>query len=188
MKCFGGFLLKNSISALDFPKRYLYDLYGIFSFVTGSRFDCCKLRELKVQHELYLRKANVFQDELKRVFKEKDIDIVQRNGYPVEEHRIITEDGYILVVFRIPSGNITSNGTRRQPVIIQHGIQGSATFWVLQDRKSIGLFLVDQGYDVWLPNLRGSTPSTKHVSLSDRDPEYWDFGFILFLISYLKKA
>nr|CAI5829932.1 unnamed protein product [Callosobruchus analis] len=31
-----------------------------------------KLRELKVQHELHLRRANLFQDELKRVFKEKD--------------------------------------------------------------------------------------------------------------------
>ncbi|VEN54639.1 unnamed protein product [Callosobruchus maculatus] len=101
--------------------------------------------------------------------------MVQRNGYPVEEHHITTEDGYILVVFRIPSENSTDRN-RRQPVIIQHGIQGSAGFWVLQDRKSIGLFLVDQGYDVWLPTLRGSTPSTGHVSLSESDPEYWDFG------------
>nr|CAH7724922.1 unnamed protein product [Callosobruchus chinensis] len=102
-------------------------------------------------------------------------DIVQRNGYPLEEHHITTEDGYILVVFRILSRNSTAE-TRRQPVIIQHGIQGSATFWVLQNRKSLGLFFVDQGYDVWLPTLRGSTPSTKHVSLSERDPEYWEFG------------
>ncbi|CAH1971161.1 unnamed protein product [Acanthoscelides obtectus] len=101
-------------------------------------------------------------------------DIVLRNGYPIEKHNVLTEDGYILVLYRIPSSN--KDNTKRQPVIIQHGIQGSAAFWVLHDRKSIGLFLVDHGYDVWLPTIRGSAESTGHVNMTTKDPAYWDFG------------
>ncbi|CAL8131341.1 unnamed protein product [Orchesella dallaii] len=37
--------------------------------------------------------------------------------------------------------------------------------------------LVDAGYDVWLANMRGTTPSKIHTHFNtDRDVDYWDFG------------
>lgn len=61
------------------------------------------------------------------------------HGYPLEKHKVVTEDGYILTVFRIFSPG--SSG-RRQPVLIQHGIGGSAEFWVLHDEDSLGKTIV----------------------------------------------
>lgn len=63
--------------------------------------------------------------------------IVERNGYPLEIHKIISKDGYILTAYRLFDSN-TTELHKRQPVIVQHGLGGSAAFWVLQNRKSLG--------------------------------------------------
>lgn len=52
--------------------------------------------------------------------------LIEAQGYPVESHYIITEDGYILNVFRIPNPNST-NGV----VFLQHGLLSSSDAWLL---------------------------------------------------------
>ncbi|KAF1885711.1 hypothetical protein Lal_00002610 [Lupinus albus] len=46
------------------------------------------------------------------------------HGYKCQEHTVTTEDGYILGLQRIPEGrgevNVTQ--TKKQPVILQHGV------------------------------------------------------------------
>lgn len=38
--------------------------------------------------------------------------------------------------------------------------------------------MVDQGYDVWLGNSRGTSYSRKHATMSsEKDLKYWDFSF-----------
>lgn len=37
--------------------------------------------------------------------------------------------------------------------------------------------LADAGYDVWLPNFRGNLYSYRHVTLTGKDRQYWDYGF-----------
>ncbi|KAL9380780.1 hypothetical protein Peur_026437 [Populus x canadensis] len=51
--------------------------------------------------------------------------LVTIHGYKCQEHEVVTEDGYILSVQRIPGGRVgvAGNGdTKRQPVLIQHGV------------------------------------------------------------------
>ena len=55
--------------------------------------------------------------------------IIQTKGYPCEEHKVITKDGYILGVFRIPHGRNSS--IRGRPVLLQHGLLDASVTWVM---------------------------------------------------------
>ena len=99
-------------------------------------------------------------------------------GYPAEEHHVVTEDGYILSLQRIPKGikGVPSNG---QVVFMQHGLVSSSADYVMNlPEQSLGFILADLGYDVWLGNSRGNTYSNKHVNMTTDDPKFWAFRFV----------
>lgn len=43
--------------------------------------------------------------------------------------------------------------------------------------NGLGLFLANEGYDVYLANSRGNAYSKRHVTLSPWSPAFWDFTF-----------
>jgi hypothetical protein len=47
--------------------------------------------------------------------------LIESKGYPCEEHKVMTKDGYTLGVFRIPSGRNGSSSSLGRPVLLQHG-------------------------------------------------------------------
>ncbi|CAH1984657.1 unnamed protein product [Acanthoscelides obtectus] len=98
--------------------------------------------------------------------------IIARHGYRSETHVVVTEDGYLLRIHRIPS---KKNGA--QPVFLQHGLLGSSADWIVNGNNSLAFLLADYGYDVWLGNARGNTYSKGHVSLPVDSPQYWNFSF-----------
>ncbi|XP_043264592.1 lipase 3-like [Colletes gigas] len=100
------------------------------------------------------------------------LQLIRKNGYPAEAHVVQTEDGYLLTVHRIP-------GKSGAPAIyVQHGIFGTSAEWVVLGKgKALAYLLADQGYDVWLGNLRGNTYSRAHISLSNSDRKFWDFSW-----------
>ena len=100
----------------------------------------------------------------------------------MEEHTVITDDGYILGMHRIPFGQNGSynDGVTRPPVFLAHGVTSSSSQWVFgPPQKALGYLLADAGYDVWMGNTRGNTYSKAHVSLDtcSKCKEFWDFGF-----------
>ena len=100
-------------------------------------------------------------------------------GYPVETHRVTTKDGYILTLHRIPHGRaITENDNPSRPVFyLLHRLLGSSADWVLNlPSQSLAFMLADQGFDVWMGNVRGNTYSRTHISLSPNQKEFWDFS------------
>ncbi|CAG9860319.1 unnamed protein product [Phyllotreta striolata] len=105
------------------------------------------------------------------------IKSVSSNRYPVESHEVHTEDGYILTIFRLPSGrNSTVTGTN--PVLLNHGMLGSAENWIaLGPKRSLGYILADAGYDVWMMNCRGTGYSRKHEKLNPDEREFWQFSW-----------
>uniref|UniRef100_A0A646QF92 Lipase n=1 Tax=Hemiscolopendra marginata TaxID=943146 RepID=A0A646QF92_9MYRI len=104
-------------------------------------------------------------------------EVIKYHGYPVEEHEVTTEDGYILTLFNIPYGKNSTGGSRK-PILIMHGVAAdSASFIANTPDKNLPYLLAEKGYDVWLGNMRGCSLSQKHENLTTDDEEYWDFSF-----------
>ncbi|XP_031556032.1 putative lysosomal acid lipase/cholesteryl ester hydrolase [Actinia tenebrosa] len=105
--------------------------------------------------------------------------LIKSRGFPVETYEVLTEDGFILGVQRIPYGKkgVKTNGSK--PVVfLQHGLLADATNWVTESEDdSLGYILADKGFDVWLGNIRGNTYSRKHVRYTPADRGFWDWSF-----------
>lgn len=130
-------------------------------------------------------------------------------GFSIESHRVTTQDGYILTIHRLMNPLIGTKNLLGDPVILQHGIMCASPFFLINsspelDRprpvntdfdtdnnsatttnssssNSLAIELVQRGYDVWLPNLRGTQYSRSHLrrDLNEGAPNrsaYWDFN------------
>lgn len=98
------------------------------------------------------------------------LELIYKNGFPIEIHAVETEDGYELTVFRIPKIG--------PPVFLMHGLLGSADDWVIAGRESaLAYMLSEAGYDVWMGNARGNKHSRKHIILEPSEAEFWDFSW-----------
>ncbi|XP_054082567.1 lipase 1 [Zeugodacus cucurbitae] len=98
-------------------------------------------------------------------------DWLVKNKYAVELHNITTEDGYKLLLHRIPKPG-------HQPVLLVHGLLTSSLAWtLLGPGNSLAFLLADRNYDVWLANLRGSPYSRSHTQLGSKSADYWSFSF-----------
>ncbi|KAK7086819.1 hypothetical protein SK128_012796 [Halocaridina rubra] len=175
-------------------------------------------------------------------------DLIRARGYPAEVHHVLSEDGYILELHRIPgarfshsnssgtshqlsihpcdlwdrfgcrlhlhklqirldpkdawmgslldnctasdtlkrlcgrssrNGGLSSRGTEKQRVVfLQHGVLCSSADFVMNDPdQALGFVLADLGYDVWIGNVRGNVYGRRHITLSPKQSEFWNFSW-----------
>ncbi|KAL3644044.1 hypothetical protein CASFOL_011976 [Castilleja foliolosa] len=103
-------------------------------------------------------------------------DAVTIHGYKCQEFEVTTDDGYILSVQRIPEGRAGGGGPNRPPVLLQHGVLVDGMTWLLNSpEESLAMILADNGFDVWISNIRGTRFSRRHVNLDPANPKYWDW-------------
>ncbi|KAL2505349.1 Triacylglycerol lipase 2 [Abeliophyllum distichum] len=103
---------------------------------------------------------------------------VSVHGYECQEFDVITDDGYILSVQRIPEGRGqgSASGPNRPPVLLQHGVLVDGMTWLVNPpEQSLAMILADNGFDVWISNIRGTRFSRRHVTLDPSTPEFWDW-------------
>ncbi|XP_057519963.1 uncharacterized protein LOC130800451 [Amaranthus tricolor] len=97
-------------------------------------------------------------------------DVITELGYPYEAIHVVTEDGYILLLERIPRHN------SRKAVYLQHGVFDSSMGWVSNGVVGSPAFAAfDQGYDVFLGNFRGLV-SREHVDRNISSRQYWRYS------------
>lgn len=139
------------------------------------------------------KRPEVVKDE---PFKDPDLyrdvpALITSRGFKSQKYEIQTEDGYILSLYRII--NPFFKGNKTKPVMLQHGIISSGRDWIVNSPggnvremftendtivgNNLGFELGKRGYDVWLANSRGNTYSRKHVKLSPKQPQFWDYSF-----------
>lgn len=123
-------------------------------------------------------------------------EIIARSGYKYENHRVLSDDGYITQITRIINPLVDPSQLKQPPVMLMHGgtidptvyvwasaIQhhpepyprtessGPMTSW----NRSIAFMLANNGYDVWLIGTRGSDSQNQdHVEY--KGPKSIDFS------------
>ncbi|XP_061723503.1 lipase 3-like [Cydia pomonella] len=152
----------------------IYLLYvGFVNSGTGtSKVPGNKLLNFAIPDARSLKKSLRFDEDIYLNFTE----LAYKYKYPTEEHHVVTEDGYILTVFRIlpKCRNVTG-----YPIILLHGIFDSSDVFILAGpQNGLGYVLTKNCYDVWAANHRGNVYSRKHLLFDpNKDPEYWNYSF-----------
>ncbi|XP_068084387.1 lipase 3 [Anabrus simplex] len=122
----------------------------------------------KVVDERVIQKAHHFAPELFM----KAPDRAEKDGYPMETHYVLTDDDYVLALHRIPGEESSP------PVLFQHGQTSMSDSWIaFSENRSLAYQLWENGYDVWLGNVRGNLYCKNHITMKPSDPEFWKFSW-----------
>ena len=109
--------------------------------------------------------------------------LVNKDRYTVESHEVITDDGYILQMFRVRlradllqklPENLKANAN--QPFLMQHGLFSDSTTFV-KSETSFVYYLLEKGQDCWLGNNRGSKYSLNHIDKDITQKDYYQYSF-----------
>ncbi|XP_044268490.1 lipase member K-like isoform X2 [Tribolium madens] len=80
-------------------------------------------------------------------------------------------------MYRVPHNNTHKKMEERQPILLHPGLSGSPNTFLYIGNRSIVFFLVNNGYDVWLPHRRGSAYGKGHIKYKRSDPAFWDYSY-----------
>ncbi|KIY61826.1 alpha/beta-hydrolase [Cylindrobasidium torrendii FP15055 ss-10] len=110
-------------------------------------------------------------------------ELCEIHGYTPEEHVVLTKDGYLLGLHRLPSKagmqkNSPGTSTGKPVIYMHHGLLMNSEVWVCitDAERCLPFRLVEAGYDVWLGNNRGNKYSKKSIHHNPNSTKFWDFS------------
>lgn len=119
------------------------------------------------------------------------MQLIESRGYFGESHRVLTDDGYILTVFRFR--NYCAMKQRPRPIVLHHGLLDTSRSWLVATPgghameantandsnigSTLGFELGKRCFDVWLPNSRGNRYSQEHIKYTNKSYEFWEFTY-----------
>lgn len=141
-----------------------------------------------------IAKVDKLTKEIKEKLKPEDREFKIEYIYPYVEHKIVTEDGYILTAWNFnldivkekQGEEFKKDFMKELPgkgkvIMVQHGLLDDSYTWITLKEKAIVTLLIRAGYDVWLTNNRGNIYSWEHTDpkMNSRNifNAYWDFSF-----------
>ncbi|XP_038220209.1 lipase 3-like [Zerene cesonia] len=141
--------------------KFLYVIYYVFcsSLLSLSNFVMCDINTSENGTNSD-NKSEIYLDSL---------GLIRKYNYPAEVHPVITDDGYLLNLFRIPG--------QGPPILLVHGVGDSSDSWlVLGPESSLAFLLANAGFDVWLFNARGNRYSKTNMNMVS-NKRFWNFSF-----------
>ncbi|CAI5757975.1 unnamed protein product [Candida verbasci] len=103
---------------------------------------------------------------------------IQHLNLELEEYKVTTIDGFILTLHRIINPKEDKGAQfNRKPVLLQHGLLSCSGTFIASGQNSLGFYLFEQGFDVWLGNNR-SWFKAEHQTLKNlyNNEEYWNWS------------
>ncbi|XP_045468983.1 lysosomal acid lipase/cholesteryl ester hydrolase-like [Harmonia axyridis] len=105
------------------------------------------------------------------VYAEVPQIVLQRN-HTLETYYSVTEDGFFLRTFRL-----LPKGKPKGVIFLEHSFIANSEIWIDIGDQSLGFYLLNEGYEIWLGNMRGSKYSNTHEKYTTSDFEFWDWSF-----------
>ncbi|CAD7082804.1 unnamed protein product [Hermetia illucens] len=159
-------LLLTQLVVGNVPASYLRDEF--------DDLDVDDLYDENYDEEAEIAKQDTVDERIKAAIVKSTRDA----GYPLETHSVVTDDGYILTVHRIPYAKSNRDVKNKPVVFLQHGLLSCSLHYTTQGPGvAIAYLLAEEGYDVWLGNARGNSFSKDHVKLDPKKKDFWNFSW-----------
>lgn len=118
------------------------------------------------------------------ITKQEDMVLskIQTDGYNYSIHKVQTIDGYTLQIVRLGKAVIENDASGIKGVVFMMHcfVCSCGAFIAAGPGQSLAYNLLEQGYDVWMGNARGTHFGQEHVNLTINDEQFWYFRCVWF--------